>query len=62
VADDDVDVGWSHHFAGGGDHVSQQRLAADLVQHLGPLRLEPRALARRHDDYGQLLRSRFRCA
>ena len=31
-------------------------LAADLVQHLGPARLQPRSLARRHDDDGQTAR------
>ena len=33
----------------------QQRLSADLVEHLGALRLQPRPFARRHDDYRQLV-------
>ena len=54
VTDHGIDVARSHNLAGGGNHVGQQRLAANLVQHLGPLRLQPRPLARRHDDHGQL--------
>ena len=51
VANDDENPARLHDAAGGGDDVRQQRLAADLVQHLGPLRLEPGSLARRHDDH-----------
>ena len=42
-----------NHLAGRGDDVRQQRLAADLVQNLGPLRFQPRAFARGHDHDGR---------
>jgi hypothetical protein len=46
--------GGRDELASGGDDVGQQRFAANLVQDFGPLRLESRSLARRHDDYRQL--------
>jgi len=52
VADDDEYLAGRDDPARGGDYVGQQRLAADLVQHFGPLRLQPRPFARRHDDHG----------
>ena len=41
---------------GGRDDVQQKGAAADLVQHLGALALEPRALARGHDGYCETCR------
>jgi hypothetical protein len=51
VADDDKDMGRIDNLAGCCDYMPEQGLAADLMQHLGPTRFEPRALAGRHDDY-----------
>ena len=50
VADDSVNVVRRHDAVRCRDDVRQQRLAANLVQHLGPLRLQPRPFACRHDD------------
>jgi hypothetical protein len=49
VADDAVDLVRGDDGPGGGDDVQQQRAASDLVKDLGPLALEPRALAGGHD-------------
>jgi hypothetical protein len=54
VADHGVDVGRGHDLAGSGNHVAQQGLAADLVQNLGPARLEAGSFAGGHDDDGQV--------
>ncbi len=54
VADDRVDILVLRQAAGGRDHMAQQRLAADLVKHLRPARLQPRALAGGHDYDRQL--------
>ena len=35
MADHNIDVVWRRDLAGGGDYVSQQRVAADLVEHFG---------------------------
>ena len=48
VTDDDEDVRGRYDAAGGRDNSGQQRLAADLMQNLGQLRLEPRAFACGH--------------
>ena len=53
VTDDHVDVLWRDHLAGRCDHMFQQRLAANLMQNLGPLRLQPRSLARGQNHHGQ---------
>ena len=45
VTDDGEDILRRDHLRGSRDHVRQQRLAADLVQHLGMARLQPRAFA-----------------
>ena len=52
VTDDGEDVGGRDDARSGGDHMRQQRLAADFVQNLGKLRLKPRAFARGHDGDG----------
>ena len=49
VADDAVDPVGGDDGPGGGDDVEQKCAAADLVQDLGALALEPRALAGGHD-------------
>jgi hypothetical protein len=54
VTDHGVDVAWWHNLAGGGNHVTQQRLAANLVQDLGPVRFEPRPFTGRHNNYRPL--------
>ncbi len=54
VADHHINLRRRHNAAGRGDHVAQQRLAADFVQHFGPARFQPRPLARRHHHDGQL--------
>ena len=36
------------------DHVRQQRLAGDLMQHFGAFGLETRAFARGHDHDGEV--------
>ena len=41
---------WRHRLRGR-NHMQQQRPSANLVQHLGPLRLQPRALARGHNGH-----------
>src|SRR5579863_6098903 len=43
MSDDGEDILRRHNARGGGDHVSQQRLAGNLVQHLGMTRLQPRS-------------------
>ena len=49
MSDDGEYVAGRDHFGGGCDHVGQKRFAADLVQHLGMLRLQPRPFARGQD-------------
>src|ERR1700722_6099497 len=49
VADDAVDASGGNDGLCGCDYVQQQRAASDLMQHLGPLTLEPRSFARSHD-------------
>jgi hypothetical protein len=51
VANDAIDLFGGDQRLGGGDNVQQQGASAHLVQHLGPLAVEPRALARGHDGY-----------
>ncbi len=53
MSDDAEDVGGRNHCAGGADDVAQQRASRDLMQHLGQLRLEPRALARGENGDGK---------
>jgi hypothetical protein len=53
MADDNKNVGRSRDLAGCRNHMRQQRLASDFVQHLGPPGLQPRPFARSHDDYCQ---------
>src|SRR5579862_5883303 len=43
MSDDGEDVLRRHNARGGGDYVSQQRFAGNLVQHLGMTRLQPRS-------------------
>jgi hypothetical protein len=45
VPDDGEDVLWRHNLHCGRDNVSQQRLAGNLVQHLGMARLQARAFS-----------------
>ena len=54
ITDDCVNIGDGHNLAGGSDYVSEERLAADLVKHLGTARFEASTFAGCHDDYGQL--------
>ena len=56
VADDAVDVLGGDERLCRRDDVQQQGASADLVQHLGPFAIEPRALARGHDDYCETCR------
>ena len=53
VADDYVDIPHIHGAGGGRDHVGQQRIAANLMQHLGPRGFQPRAFTGRHDGDGE---------
>src|SRR5580658_4304688 len=53
VSHHNIDVLGSNHLARSRDDMHQQRLATDFMQHLGPLRLEPRALAGRHNHNGR---------
>ena len=52
VTDDGEDIAWRDDARGGRDDMSEQRLAADFMQHFGKLRLEPRAFACGHDGDG----------
>ena len=60
VADDAEDAVGGDEGLGGGDDVEQEGAAADLVEDLGALALEPRALARGHD--GDCESGCFHCA
>ena len=51
VADDAIDLIGGDELLCHCDDVQQQGASAHLVQHLGPLAVEPRALARGHDGY-----------
>ena len=62
MSDDNVDVGRRDDLTGAVDHVTEQRLAADFVEHLGALGLEARALASSHDDNCELHRNRVQGA
>ena len=53
MSDDAEDVGGRNDRAGGADDVAQQRASRNLMQHLGQLRLEPRALARGENGDGK---------
>ncbi len=53
VADDAVDVCGGDNLAGGAHHVAQQGKPGDVVQHLGQLALEPRALTGGQDGDGK---------
>ena len=50
MADDGVDVLNGNDAAGGVDDMREKRPAADLMEDLGALGVEPRSLARRHDE------------
>jgi hypothetical protein len=50
MPDNHEDVVRRHYLGSGGNHMLQQRATADLMQHFGALRFQPRALARGHDD------------
>jgi len=52
VADDGEDIVRRDYARGGRNDMSQQRLAADFMQHLWKLRLQPRAFAGGHDGDG----------
>ena len=54
VPDDGEDVLRRNDLAGRGDHVGQQRLAGDLVQHLGMPRLQARAFSGGENRNGEL--------
>jgi hypothetical protein len=54
MAHNGKDIRWRNDLAGRGDHMAQQRLAANFMQNLGALRLQARALAGGHDDDGEL--------
>jgi hypothetical protein len=50
MADDDMDVMCRHDLSRCLDHMSQQRLTTNLMQHFGAAGLETRAFAGRHND------------
>ncbi len=52
VSDDGIHIAGRNDFGRGRDHVRQQRLAADFVQHLGMLGLQPRPFTRCQDGDG----------
>src|SRR5208283_4438854 len=52
MADDHEYVARGRDLCSRGDHIRQDRLAADLMQNLGMFRFESRALARRHNRDG----------
>ena len=54
VADDAEDVIGGDDSLGGGDDVEKEGAAADLVEDLGALAVEPRALACGHDGDGEV--------
>src|SRR6266571_3306510 len=49
MANDDKDIGRRNDLTGSCNDVTQQRLAANFVQHFWPARFQPRTLARSHD-------------
>ncbi len=51
MPDDSVDILCRNNLQGGADHMRQQRLSPDLMQHLGKLRLQSGSLARGHDGH-----------
>ena len=53
VPDDGEDILRRHDFGSRRDHVGQQRLAANLVQHFGSARLQPRAFTGGKDGNGE---------
>ena len=59
MTDDGVDIVRRDDLGRGGNHMRQQRLAADFVEHLGMFRFQPRALARSHDGDGEPRRLRI---
>ena len=52
VPDDGIHIGGGNYFGRGRNHVRQQRLAADLMQHLGMLGFQARPFARCQDGDG----------